>query len=63
MGKSKDRDDHKYLSYCIPAGLLLGTVIAVVGSFNIGMSVGIGTLSGVVIGTIMDYDTKKSLNE
>ena len=54
MHNNKNDENHKYLAYCIPAGLLIGTAIAVVASLNIGICAGVGMLLGVVIGTIID---------
>lgn len=54
----KNTNEQKYLSYGIPAGLLIGTAIAVLSSLNIGVCAGVGMLMGIVIGAIMD--SKKS---
>ena len=47
------------MSYGIPAGLLIGTTVAVLTSLNIGVCAGIGMLIGIVAVTIVDEATKK----
>lgn len=56
----KNTNEHKYLSYGIPAGLLLGTAVAVLTSLNIGVCAGVGMLGGIVVGTIIDAEKNKS---
>lgn len=51
--------EHEYLTYSIIAGLLFGTVMAVVAHLNIGICVGLAMLLGIVIGTTIDYEKKK----
>ena len=51
-------NEHKYLAYGIPAGLLIGTMVAVVTSLNIGVCSGIGMLLGIVVGNIFDEGNK-----
>lgn len=58
MSKDKNKDEHKYLCYCIPAGLLVGTVAAVLTPLSIGIGAGMGMLLGIVIGTTIDYEAK-----
>ena len=57
--KQKHTAQYQYLCYGIPAGLLTGTVIAVVFSLPIGLCAGLGMLLGVVIGTTIDYESHK----
>ena len=52
----KENGEHTYLCYSIPAGLLIGVVIAALASLNIGVCAGIGMLLGIVIGTTVDYE-------
>lgn len=56
---NKNDNENKYLSYGIPAGALIGTMVAVLTSLNIGVCAGIGMSIGIVAGTIIDEATKK----
>lgn len=58
---NKDKNEYKYLCYGIPTGLLIGVIVAVVATLNIGVCAGIGMLLGVVIGTTIDYEKKKQI--
>lgn len=55
----KSKDEHQYLCYCIPAGLLIGTLIGVLASLPIGMCSAIGMLIGIAVGATIDYEIKK----
>ncbi len=52
-------NEHKYLSYGIPTGLMLGTAIAVLASLNIGICAGFGMLFGIMVGVVIDEAKKK----
>lgn len=59
MKSNKDNSEHKYLTYSIVVGMIIGTVIAVVTTLNIGICAGAGMLLGVVVGTTIDYQKNK----
>ena len=63
----QNQSEHKYLTYCMIAGLPIGAAIAVIAAMllhqNIGMffaiGAGVGMMLGIVVGTTIDFEIQK----